>query len=411
MNPATYEALRLPSGFRLAVANLPQSECAALSIHVPAGSRDDPAGQAGLAHFVEHMVFKGTARRDARAISLEIEDAGGSLNASTTEDQVTYEARGDAESLPLLADITADLVWNAVFRDQDIELEREVIGEEIVMYQETPGDHIGDLISAALWLPHALGEPVSGSEESIARIAAREIAGFRDRHHFRDDVVISIAGPFEAARLADLLAPHLPASAAAAPAAQPFDPAQLPAPGHLIDQRETDQLQLALAWRTPGRLDPLRHALRLLAMILGESAGSRLFQELREKRGLCYQISCDVNFFEETGSLEIHAGLSPKSRGKALECIERELEDLRTRGPSPEELARAKRLAASQTKMAMESTGAHGSWAGDCLIQYGRIITPAEARTTWERVTAEEVQAVAAAFLDPARRAMAEIKP
>ena len=135
MNPATYESLILPSGFRLAVSTLPQSECASFSIHVPAGSRDDLPGLAGTAHFVEHMVFKGTPRRDARAISLDIEDAGGSLNACTTEDQVVYEARGDADSLSLLADITADIVWNASFPTKEIGLERDVIAEEIVMEQ------------------------------------------------------------------------------------------------------------------------------------------------------------------------------------------------------------------------------------------------------------------------------------
>ena len=170
MNPARYESLVLPSGFRLAVATLPESECAAFSVHVAAGSRDDLPGLAGTAHFVEHMVFKGTQRRDARAISLEAEDAGGSLNACTTEDQVVYEARGDADALPLLADITADIVWHAAFPEREIPLEREVIAEEIVMYRESPGDHIGDLISLALWSPHPLGESVSGSEDSIARI-------------------------------------------------------------------------------------------------------------------------------------------------------------------------------------------------------------------------------------------------
>ncbi|WP_035602258.1 pitrilysin family protein [Haloferula sp. BvORR071] len=407
MNLATYESLVLPSGFRLAVSTLPWSECAAFSIHVAAGSRDDLAGLAGTAHFVEHMVFKGTQRRDARAISLDAEDAGGSLNACTTEDQVVYEARGDADSLPLLADITADIVWNATFPTKEIPLEREVIAEEIVMYRESPGDHIGDLISAALWSPHPLGESVSGSEESIARIKKAELSAFRDRHHFRNDTVISVAGPFSPQAVAEILAAHLPASREAV---ELVPIGSLPKPGHVIDERDTDQLQLALAWRTPGRTDQRRHALRLLSMILGESAGSRLFQELREKRGLCYHVSCDASFFAEVGSFEIHSGLAPKGRAEALGCIEREIEDLAKNGPRPEELARAKRLAASQMKMAMESTGAHASWAGDSMLQYGVIITPADALATWQAVTAEEIREVAAAFLT-GDRAMAEIRP
>ena len=146
-------------------------------------------------------------------------------------------------------------------------------------------------------------------------------------------------------------------------------------------------------------------------MILGESASSRLFQELREKRGLCYQISCDVNLFAEAGSLEIHAGLDPDSREESLDCIRRELDDLRRRGPRADELARAKRLAVSQTKMAMESTAAHASWAGDCLLQYDQLVPPEQIRIEWDKVTADEIQAIACEVLDESRLALAEIQP
>jgi predicted Zn-dependent peptidase len=410
MSRARYETVELPGGFRLAVATLPASECAALSIHIPAGSRDDPAGQAGLAHFVEHMVFKGTARRDARTISMETEDAGASLNACTTEDLVTYEARGEAETLPLLADVLADLVWQASFPRAEIALEREVIGEEIVMYRESPSDHIGDLISAALWSPHPLGEPVAGTEQSIARIDREALAGFRDRHHFRKDVVIAVAGPFGTDEVVGTLLPHLPAAREAVPGVA-LDLARMAAPRQLCERRDTEQLQLALGFRTPGRRDPRRHALRLLGMILGESASSRLFQELREKRGLCYHISCDVNLFAEAGSLEIHAGLAPESREESLDCIRKELDDLRRHGPRPDELARAKRLAVSQTKMAMESTAAHASWIGDCLVQYDRLVTPEEVREEWSRVTEAQVREIAAEVLDEDLLAKAEIIP
>jgi predicted Zn-dependent peptidase len=410
MTRPRYEMVEMPGGFRLAVATLPESECAALSIHLPAGSRDDPAKQGGLAHFVEHMVFKGTARRDARAISLETEDVGASLNACTTEDTVTYEARGEAETLPLLADMLSDLVWQASFPEAEIKLEREVIGEEIVMYRESPSDHIGDLISAALWSPHPLGEPIAGTEKSIARIDRDALSGFRDRHHFRSDVVIAVAGPFSVEQARECLLAHLPASRAV-PAGVELDSSKLTAPQHLREARDTEQLQLALGFRTPGRRDPRRHALRLLGMILGESASSRLFQELREKRGLCYQISCDVNLFADAGSLEIHAGLDPESREESLECIFREIEDLRANGPRADELARAKRLATSQTKMAMESTAAHASWIGDCLSQYDRLVTPEEVRREWELVTAEQVRDIAAELLVESCRALAEILP
>jgi predicted Zn-dependent peptidase len=146
MSKAIYQWQRIPNGPRLAVATLMDSECAALTIHVPAGSRDEAGLPAGLAHFVEHRVFKGTNRRTARDLSFEIENAGGQINACTSEDQTVYEGRGEAEMLPILVDVLADMVWHATFPEAEIALEREVIGEEITMYREAPSDHIGDLI-------------------------------------------------------------------------------------------------------------------------------------------------------------------------------------------------------------------------------------------------------------------------
>ncbi|MEY3897765.1 MAG: hypothetical protein RLZZ214_3286 [Verrucomicrobiota bacterium] len=409
MSKAIYEWRQIPNGPRLAVATVADSECAALSIYIPAGSRDESDFPAGLAHFVEHMVFKGTDRRSARELSFEIENAGGQLNACTSEDQTVYEGRGEADMLAILADVICDMVWHATFPDSEIALEREVIGEEITMYKESPADHIGDLISSALWDRHPLGNAISGSVESIARIHRDTLLDFRSRHHFRDDIVIAVAGPFTLDTVEAILRPHLPKEAFHAPEKPlPFD-RTLAVPLTLTDKRETDQLQLALAWHTPGRHAESRHALRLLSMMLGETASSRLFLELREERGLCYQISSDVTFFDETGAFEVSAGLDPESREEALACIHREIADLVTNGPRPGELDRAKRLTIAQSKLAFESTGAHAAWAGEGLLDFGRIPFPAEWRATIMAVTDADVQAIAReVFLDQTP-SMAEI--
>ena len=400
MNKATYEWRQLPAGPRLAVATLAESECAALSIYIPAGSRDEAGLPAGLAHFVEHMVFKGTERRTARQLSFEIEDAGGQINACTSEDQTVYEGRGEADLMPLLADVLADMVWQAKFPEAEIQLEREVIGEEITMYRESPADHIGDLISEALWADHPLGNPISGSLESIARIDRGRLLDFRDRHYFRDDIVIAAAGPFSTDEVLAMISPHLPERFHAPARPVAFDRAGS-MPRTVADARESDQLQLALAWHTPGRHSERRHALRMLSMMLGEAASSRLFLELREERGLCYQVSSDVTFFEETGAFEISAGLDPESRGEALDCIRREIADLVTNGPRPGELDRAKRLTVAQSKLSFESTGSHAAWAGEGVLDFGRIPSPAEWRSQILAVTDADVQAAAREiFLD-----------
>jgi predicted Zn-dependent peptidase len=410
MNKATYDWTQIPGGPRLAVATLPDSECAALSIHIPAGSRDEEGLPAGLAHFLEHMVFKGTTTRSARSLSYEIENAGGQINACTSEDQTVYEGRGEADLMPLLAEILADMVWNPTLPESEIELEREVIGEEITMYRESPADHIGDLISSALWGSHPLGNAISGSPESIAAIHRGNLMHFRDRHHFRDDLVISAAGPFTLEMVRAMLAPHLPG--AFHPGSKPvaFD-RSLAKAARISDRRDTDQLQLSLAWHTVGRHSGSRHALRLLSLMLAETASSRLFLKLREERGLCYQISSDVSLFDETGAFEINAGLDPASRDEALECIEREITDLAENGPLDEELRRAKRLAISQSKLAFESTAAHAAWAGEGLLDFGRIPSPAEWRENVMAVTADDVRSVARGVFLTSVRAQAEIMP
>ncbi|MCF7730688.1 MAG: insulinase family protein [Akkermansiaceae bacterium] len=408
MSAATHAWLKLPNGPRLAVATLPDSECAALSIHIPAGSRDETSLPQGLAHFVEHMVFKGTASRSASELSLTVENGGGQLNACTAEDHTVYEGRGEADLLPVLTEVLADMVWHASFPEPEIALEREVIGEEITMYRENPADHIGDLISAALWHDHPLGHPISGTSDSIERIDRSRLTEFRDLHHFRDDIVISAAGPFALDDLRKLIEPRLPARFHAAPPRIPFDPVGTP-PRQLSDRRETDQLQLALAWHTPGRHHPSRHALRLLSLMLGESASSRLFLELREERGLCYQISTDVTFFTETGAFEIGAGLDPAAREEALHCIFREVRDLTDHGPRADELERSKRLAIAHSKLAFESTAAHAAWIGEGLMDYQEIPSITRWREATHAVTPADVLAAARLVFQDRPHATAEI--
>jgi predicted Zn-dependent peptidase len=408
MSKVIYSWKQIPNGPRLAVATLPESECAALSIYIPAGSRDETALPAGLAHFVEHMVFKGTDRRSARDLSFEIENAGGQLNASTSEDQTVYEGRGEADLMPLLADVLSDMVWHAAYPESEIGLEREVISEEITMYKESPADHIGDMISAALWDTHPLGNSISGTLESITEINRQTLLDFSQRHHFRSDVVIAAAGPFSLEEVLAMLTPHLPEKFHPASPPVPFD-RTLALPRTVTDERDTDQLQLALAWHIPGRHAESRYALRMLSMMLGESASSRLFLELREERGLCYQIGSDVTFFEETGAFEISAGLDPESREEALACIHREINDLVTNGPRTGELDRAKRLTIAQSKLAFESTSAHAAWAGEGVLDFGHVPSPADWRAMILAVTDAEVQAAARDTFHGRQPAIAEI--
>jgi predicted Zn-dependent peptidase len=411
MTPSPHhEWFELPAGPRLAVATLPGAECAALSIHIPAGSRDEDGLPCGVAHFLEHMCFKGTARHSARELSLRIESAGGQINACTSEDQTVYDGRGDAELMPLLCETLADMVWRSSISASDIDLERDVIGEEITMIRENPADHIGDMISAAIWPDHPLGRPISGTPESLESITRDALAGFRDGHHFRRDVVIAAAGPHTIADIAAMFDGLVPECRVPAPAANPFAPHASP-PCRLREPRETDQLQLAMAWHTPGRQADSRHALRLLSLMIGETASSRLFLDLREDRGLCYQIGSDVTLLDETGAFEVHAGLAPSARDEAVDRILRHLRDIAASGPASGELDRAKRLAITQGKLALETTAAHAAWAGESLLDFGRIPGICEWRSRILSVTAAEVRELADALFTGTAFAMAEIDP
>ena len=409
MSVASYEWKQLPNGPRLAVANLPDAECATLSFHIPAGSRDEQDYPNGLAHFVEHMAFKGTPTRSAKDLSVAIESLGGQINAYTTEDQTTYEGRGEAELLPLLAEVLSDMVWQSVFANREIELEREVIAEEITMYRESPTDHIGDLTCSALWGNHPLGLPIAGSVESIANINRDTLLAFRDRHYFRKDIVIAAAGPFTMIELEQVIHRHLPASFTEASDFPAFDATDTE-PGDVVEERATDQLQLAMAWHTPGRHADERHALRLLSQLLGEASSSRLFIKLREERGLCYQIHSETTFYHETGCFEIVAGLDPAGRDEAIACIEEEITDIAANGPKYDELERAKRLSISASKFSFESTAAHATWAGEGVLDFGHVPCRDEWKDRVIAVTAEDVQQVCRDFLTkPA--SIAEIKP
>jgi predicted Zn-dependent peptidase len=410
MSEATHTWTTLPGGARLAVASLPASRCASLSFHIPAGSRDEQTLPEGIAHFVEHMTFKGTAKRNARELNLLIEDAGCLVNACTSEDQTVYDGRGEANALPFLAETMTDMLWNSQFPEAEILLEREVITEEIVQYRESPADHIGDLLAEALWSGHPLGRRISGTAESVASVDRTKLLTFRDQHHFRNDLVIAVAGPFPLDEAAAILAPLLPDLRKPPPAPPPFDPRGRP-PGKITEKRDTEQLQLAMAWHSPGRLSEERHALRLLSLMLAESSSSRLFLGLREERGICYQISSDASLFRETGALEIHLGLDPRRRSEALGLILAETADLARSGPRTGELDRAKRVMLSQATMAMESTAAHAAWAGENLLELGRIPSPQQWRDRVQQVTDDEVREIARRIFEGGEPSMAEIMP
>ena len=308
--------------------------------------------------------------------------------------------------MPVLIEVLADMVWNSTFPENEIDLERDVIGEEITMIRESPSDHIGDLLASALGrnIPSAKPSPArwNPSKKSPAPASA---------HSPRNTISGRTSSspppaPMPAGEILAALLPLLPKKFRKPPLRLGYTPSSS---REIIEHPPHRPAPARPRLAHPGRHAEERHALRLLSLILGESSSSRLFTELREERGLCYQIGSETSLFHETGALQIVAGLDPDSREESLETIFRETEGLAANGPRPGELERAKRLAISQSKQAFESTAAHAAWAGEGLLFLNHIPSPQEARENLLKVTDEQIQSIAARIFSQ-QPATAEIR-
>ena len=339
----------LPGGLRVITEYVPGVRSVALGVWVAAGSRDEPPSQMGSAHFLEHLLFKGTSHRDAMTISAEIESVGGDLNAFTTKEYTCYHARVLDEHLPLALDVVCDVVLNATVHDHDIESERAVILEEIAMYEDDPGDLVHDEFARAMFGNSPLGRPILGTVETITALPRSAIKKFYRRAYTPDSMVISVAGNVDHASVvrdvkkifADRL--DVEAEPAAARSVQSGGRGKratgVPV---LISSRPTEQAHLMLGAPGLRRGDDRRFAVAVLSTALGGGMSSRLFQEVREKRGLAYSVYAYAQSFADTGVFGLYAGCLPSKADTVLDVCLTELDSVARAGLSPEELQRAK---------------------------------------------------------------------
>ena len=339
----------LPGGLRVITEYVPGVRSVALGVWVAAGSRDEPPSQMGSAHFLEHLLFKGTSHRDAMTISAEIESVGGDLNAFTTKEYTCYHARVLDEHLPLALDVVCDVVLNATVHDHDIESERAVILEEIAMYEDDPGDLVHDEFARAMFGNSPLGRPILGTVETITALPRSAIKKFYRRAYTPDSMVISVAGNVDHATVvrdvkkifADRL--DVDAEPAAARSVQSGGRGKratgVPV---LISSRPTEQAHLMLGAPGLRRGDDRRFAVAVLSTALGGGMSSRLFQEVREKRGLAYSVYAYAQSFADTGVFGLYAGCLPSKADTVLDVCLTELDSVARAGLSAEELQRAK---------------------------------------------------------------------
>lgn len=402
---------KLPGGLRVATCEMPHVETAAVGIWAGVGGRHESARLSGISHFIEHMLFKGTPKRSARRIMEEVEGVGGDMNAYTAEERTCYYAASAAEFFPRICDVLADIYLNPKFTPQDIERERGVIGEEILMYRDEPSSHVQEMLNAAYWPNHPLGRSLTGSLDTIEGFKREDFIGYRESHYHTGSTVFTAAGNIKhedvverAAKLFENLPKGRKPKFAKADA--------MPKKGRVVvEQRDTQQTQFAMGLPGPSSHDPRRHALHILHVILGGNASSRLFQQLREKRGLCYSVSTHPLHFEDTGMLNVSLGLDQKNVEKSLDLIFAEFENVKTKPVRPAELKRAKEYAVGTSRMALERTSSQNMRLGGSVLVYGNIIDPDEIHNELRKVTADDIQAVAADFLHPKKATAAVIGP
>jgi predicted Zn-dependent peptidase len=407
-----YRISKVQNGLRLATAEMPQMKGVSVGIWIGVGSRYEPAALNGVCHFIEHLLFKGTAKRSAREISQAVEGVGGYLNAFTSEEATCFHARASHDRFELLVDVLLDMLLHSRFAPADIAKERDVIKEELAMYMDEPQHQVQELLNATLWPDQPLGRPITGTASTLDRIRRTDLTQYLGRHYVPSATVIVAAGKV---RHSDLVRAARSFANGFAVGARPgCAPAQAPpqsGPRVALFTKKTEQTQLALGIRTCSRHDERRYALRVLNAILGENMSSRLFQVVREDRGLAYSIYSTPSFFEDTGDLVISAGCDTGKLPEALRLICRELRRLTREAPGRSELQRARDYVLGQIVLGQESTEAQMNWVGEQLLGYGKIIPPRELERRLMRVTGREIRQAAADFFRPDHISLAVVSP
>ncbi|MBI2438824.1 MAG: insulinase family protein [Lentisphaerae bacterium] len=397
----------LANGIRVATSAFARVRSVALGVWVGVGARYETRALAGISHFIEHLLFKGTARLSARDISQAIEGRGGFCNAFTQEELTCYYARtADNHTWKALAILT-EMFRHPRFAPADIEKERGVIIEEIMMYRDQPEQVVQEMLNAALWQDHCLGRPLIGYPETLRGLGRQQILSFKNQKYVPQKTVFVFAGHVkheECVRQVEKLMRGV--VRAREPGYQRVS-AAVPQERLALKAKDIEQTQLALGFRIFGRNDSRRYALKLLNVILGENMSSRLFQVVREKHALAYAIHSSAQLFAETGDLVISAGLDRKRDLKALELIVREIQRLKRRPISPPELQRAKEYVLGQIRLGLESPAGHMMWVGDHVLNYGKVITPEELLAAIQAVQAEDIQELANAIFRERRTSLA----
>ena len=398
------ERTELPGGLRVVTETMPGVLSATLGIWVGVGSRDEDDRLAGSSHFLEHLLFKGTATRSALEIATAMDAVGGEMNAFTAKEHTCYYANVLADDLPLAVTLLSDLVTEAVNVPADVESERTVVLEEIAMRDDEPADSVHDLFSETLFGGTALGRSVLGSVDSIEGLTRDDVDGWYRSRYALPSVVVTAAGRVDHQQVLDLVTAafgdRLAGDASPAPLRRGDDVAlDRPARPHGLIPRRTEQAHLLLGTLGLGRLDERRYAAAVLDTAVGGGMSSRLFQEIREKRGLVYSVGSSLSHYAGTGTFSVYAGCSPKRVPEVLRLVRAELARVAADGLTAEEVARGRGQLRGGMVLGLEDTGSRMSRLGKAELSFGEYLPVREVLDRLAAVDEEQVRDVAADLL------------
>ncbi|MEJ7567864.1 MAG: pitrilysin family protein [Gaiellaceae bacterium] len=402
------ELSSIPTGERVISEQVPGVRSISLGFWIGAGSRDETESRAGVSHFIEHMLFKGTASHTAQEIAEIFDGLGGELNAATSRETTVVYARIPDDRLETALDVMIGMVYEPAFGEVDSE--REVVLEEIAMVEDNPQDLVHDVVAEAVFGSHPLGRPVIGRASVISSVGRRALQTFHAAAYTADNLVIAAAGNLEHDRLVELLEARIPSTPAGARRARK-PVGRVSAPGLRFQRKDTEQYHVCLASPGISRKDERRFAASLLDSILGGSASSRLFQEIREKRGMAYAVYSFASQYSDAGQIGLYVGTREDNLVECLEIAARELGDVAAGNVRAGELERAKENMKGRMLLSMESTSNRMSRLGKALVTDTELLDLDELIERIDAVTADDVGALAADLLRADRLSAAGIGP
>ncbi len=407
-----YRKTALDNGLRIITSPMPNTRSVCICIFMGTGSRYEADDQAGLSHFVEHLCFKGTERRPtAKDIAEAIDGVGGILNGGTDKELTAYWVKVARPHFGLALDLLVDMLRNSRFDATDIENERKVIIEELNMCLDSPQSRVDMLIDETVWPDQPLGRDVAGSKETVAAIDRSMIVGYVAGNYLPNNTVVAVAGDIDHDEVVESVSGILndwPRGAAAAWASSMNDQTSS---RFVAETRRTEQAHLSLAVRGIPHDHPDRFALDLLNLVLGEGMSSRLFLEIRERLGLAYEIHSHISHFHDSGSVNVCAGVDPRSVEQTIEAILRELVKLRDERISDAEISKARELGKGRLLLRMEDTRSVAGWIGGQELLTGNIRTVDEVVAILDTVTAEDLQRVARELFRTDKLSLALVGP